>query len=438
MSSAGFLRGIQPLLIELKKFQLLGWLPVWHFNGKEDDYTTGSWVSENWMAFIRISPILFGWACKDWETGIQNGFRDVARTILSFHAVCARVMTHGGIDSDMIDETEHLMKEFLSCIRELDIRVRHASMTGKNASAFYDKANFMSLLNLIAMMSMLGPLILWWDGGGKGEKFIQEIKPHIRRGVREDYRDFFVELARKWHRVRQICYTEKRLGLEPHIEFEDEMANGISLDDLVAEAEAGIVSDDEDEDDEDDPNLRRRQGEVTDTEDDAMFKKRTIYIYRNENMLNEAVAEGKPIAGILKSVEKEGGEKAFEFQTVFRKPVKQFARRVLTFNDGDGLQFHGMWYSPVSLEAEHVHVGTTLHEVQDAAKMAAVAVPLHYILGEGHADGDKYCVITNYWKVRLNNGDYLLPTLDPSMYAGFENVHVEVNEDAEGNQYGQV
>jgi hypothetical protein len=71
----------------------------------------------------------------------------------------------------------------------------------------------MSLLNLVDMMISFGPLILWWDGGSKGKKFIQEIKPHICHGVREDYFEFFRLLARKIYKVHQIKYIEDRLGL---------------------------------------------------------------------------------------------------------------------------------------------------------------------------------------------------------------------------------
>ena len=35
------------------------------------------------------------------------------------------------------------------------------------------RSNFVSLLNLVEMLLLFGPLINYWDGGGKGEKFIQ-------------------------------------------------------------------------------------------------------------------------------------------------------------------------------------------------------------------------------------------------------------------------
>ena len=67
------------------------------------------------------------------------------------------------------------MKEFLSCVRELDIRARLKKLNKptkkasevKKSEAFWLKANYLSLLNVSTMMLVLGPLILWWDGGGR-------------------------------------------------------------------------------------------------------------------------------------------------------------------------------------------------------------------------------------------------------------------------------
>ena len=436
-ASAAFRKEVQPLLEDLKKFQL-SWLLVFPFAGDKD--TTGGWVSENWLAFVRIMPILYGWLDREKPAGLRQGFQDVARVVLSFHAVVARCMTHGGINPKLIDDTEFLMREFLSAVRELDVRVNHTSVgQATKADAFWQKPNYMSLLNLVDMMISLGPLILWWDGGGKGEKFIQEIKPHIRRGVREDYNEFFVQLTRKMYRVRQILYTEKRLGLQPHVDFDEDYDGGVvSLVDLINALEVDDSESDDEATDEDDSNLKgRRQGEVTDAEDSAMFKDKTIYVYRKESVLNDSIAHRKPIAGILQVVTKENGAKAFEFLTVCRKPVKKFARHLLTFNDAEGVHFHGMWYAPIQVAEQHVQVADRFYDIQESGKMAAVAIPLRYTQPGEH--GDKYCVITNWWKVRIKGGDYVLPGLDPSMYTeGWTDdapPHVEVRD---GHEYAAV
>ena len=118
--------------------------------------------------------------------------------VIVYHAFVARCLTHNGIDDALIAETELYMKEFLSAVREFDIRVRYEKLNKptkkpserKGTEAWWLKPNYMSLCNLISMMLLIGPLVLWWDGGGKGERFIQMVKPHIQRGVCADVRAF--------------------------------------------------------------------------------------------------------------------------------------------------------------------------------------------------------------------------------------------------------
>ena len=69
----------------------------------------------------------------------------------------------------------------------------------------------MSLPNLLCVLETLGPLVLWWDGGGKGERFIQTVKPHIKRGIREDLTSVFVNLLDKVFRTLQLDCTEEMI-----------------------------------------------------------------------------------------------------------------------------------------------------------------------------------------------------------------------------------
>ena len=110
--------------------------------------------------------------------------------------------------------------------------------------------------------------------------------------------------------------------------------------------------------------------------------------------------------------------RAFTFYLVFRKPTKLFARRRVDFNDVAGVHFCGLWYAPISVEQEHIQVTNSLNDIKEAAKMSVVAIPMWYIIGKGKADSEKYCVISNWWKVRSITGQYVLPTLDRSYYTG--------------------
>jgi hypothetical protein len=89
----------------------------------------------------------------------------------------------------------------------------------------------------------------------------------------------------------------------------------------------------------------------------------------------------------------------------------------------------------LDLHLEHVQVTYHMHDVLDPAKMAAVAIPLYYILGVDHPDASRYCVITNWWTVRINNGRCAPPRLDASFYDNYDSVpvmsHVQVHDGRE-------
>ena len=59
---------------------------------------------------------------------------------------------------------------------------------------------------------------------------------------------------------------------------------------------------------------------------------------------------------------------------------------------------------------------STEAKIKQVAKMAAVAIPLHYVTGRQHEHSLKYCVITNWWRERMQNGLYELPSLDFDLY----------------------
>ena len=146
--------------------------------------------------------------------------------------------------------------------------------------------------------------------------------------------------------------------------------------------------------------------------------------------MNAAIAAKKPLAGIVEVTNSPDGKTSFEFQTVHRKPVKQFARRRVNFNDHSGEHFHGLWCANIEVE-ESESVQSTRHfaDIQSAAKLSAVAIPLWYLVGKNHASAYKYCVITNWWKYRMSDGWFRMPSLDASLYGGKQGTVHDFNED---------
>jgi hypothetical protein len=159
----------------------------------------------------------------------------------------------------------------------------------------------------------------------------------------------------------------------------------------------------------------------TDTEALGMSKKKTIYVYRNEAAVRAAVSAQKAVAGFVVINGSGTGEKKFEFQVVARKPVKEFVRFPVQFDDSKGLKFHGLWCAPMAIGGELEPICHSFQDIQGMAKMAAVAIPLRYIVEKEkskspHPLSAKYCVITNWWRYRMKDGGYRLPRLEPSLY----------------------
>jgi hypothetical protein len=181
----------------------------------------------------------------------------------------------------------------------------------------------MSLRNLLYILRVLGPLVLWWDGGGRGERFIQLVKPFIKRGVRGDALNFFATLLGKMFRVRIIDIFEKRYELEsrPPMEPEEESTLGEILED-IAEILLATTEEDKNVEEEERDEEEEEQGEEEEEEKAPRFshseihgmtKTKAFYIYRNELQLNKSLQLGKPISGIIVLKELEG-KTAFEFQ----------------------------------------------------------------------------------------------------------------------------
>lgn len=200
------------LLKDCAKFNL-SWLLSLPFSGsKKTKLTTGTWVNENWLAWVRVSKIVCIWFAANEDTKRRGG-NDIVRMVACFAALMAQLLSPAGATAIGVQLIEMLVKEFLSCVREVDVRVGHKEMnqlatsgtvargssdggvggegTGpKNATdmqrdkdQWWLKSNHILCLNLPKLITALGPLANCWDGGRRAERCTQEIEPHVPRGV---------------------------------------------------------------------------------------------------------------------------------------------------------------------------------------------------------------------------------------------------------------
>ena len=460
VAESPFLNALQNLTKDLRKFGL-SWLAAYPLTGQKGNLGTGSWVAENYVYLARVSAFIFGWCARDEEKANKYGLSDMSRMVISFHCLVARLLTHGGVNSARTSEIAVYMKEFLSCVREFDVRLRYKYFSkngekrkGDTNEHWWLKSNYMSLPNLLYVLETLGPLVLWWDGGGKGERFIQTVKPHIKRGIREDLTSVFVNLLDKVFRTLQLDCTEEMIqdsqGVITTTDAEE------SQDDDDIDSDIGVDDDDDgDCDDNDDSvvdeNTDDKDEETDDEEEEpdeedpdeaaaaqsrpdivgsdlfsrneilGMKKTRTIYVYRRESDMAHAVLTRKPLAGyVAYQTEDDGstnGTPLLQFRVVYRLPGKRFAARAVNFDDTCGVDFNGMWSAPLNVDPDVVHCATKFEQIENTAMLAAVAIPLRYALdGKRTELHNHFCVITNWWRCRSRGGGYQLPCLDASLY----------------------
>jgi hypothetical protein len=81
-------------------------------------------------------------------------------------------------------------------------------------------------------------------------------------------------------------------------------------------------------------------------EDEQMSKAQTVYIYKKREILQEAVDNKDPIAGIIIK----GINQSAELYALFKHPGKKFRWTRICFNDCSRIQWCGLWYTPFTLK----------------------------------------------------------------------------------------
>ena len=458
IAAATFRTTLQRLIKDLRWFQL-PWLKAYPLTGtKKGGLGTGSWVAENWAFYVRISPFIYGWCTRE-KVSAKYGVDDMSRLIQAYHCVVARIMTHCYVSDKCIKETRLYMKEFLSCVRELDVRVNHKKLAkltkskGKNSGKIFEsawmKSNYLSLQNICYSMHQLGLPRDTYDGSGRGEKPAQKAKPFLKLGVKGDEENYFVNLLNKLFESDTMTSLEERMSAafgmmlsavfdspdHPNIYSLKEMMDALAIErdlksplvseggdnesseELDADAESESSSESEssesesEEEEEDDIFMDcEEEDEFSNSERHGMKKRKVIYVYRSETTLRRAFAAGKPIAGFVKVT-----DSGFQFKVVYRQ-TGGFVKQLVNFNDRKGGHRHSLWCAPAALGEVEEQVVTDFSEIQNTARLAAVAIPNSYSIGPGKHDSNKYVVLTNWWKIRESDGTYCLPTLDPTLY----------------------
>jgi hypothetical protein len=222
----------------------LGWCKIQPYRGEK----LGGWVSENFMAFARISPWVYsclhhleddpllhpqdGKPIGKWTTDECKNFLRPRRILLSGNVKDLRARVVENIDSPIpspvggpVEDVDALilsqweMNSFFmgmeslpdddsnekigNCLIRLFLNALavHDSSTGPVAGRklpiWVTQYNCQSLLNLPDQTELLGPIRNRWEGGKRGEGFLRTVKPIVQSGRKNWQKNLFLNILRQ-------------------------------------------------------------------------------------------------------------------------------------------------------------------------------------------------------------------------------------------------
>lgn len=141
-----------------------------------DDMKTGGWLAETYLAFSRIMIVIIG-HIDEYIHHDELGLNELQLMFESLFALISRLMSDTNINTDEIGE---YIKLFLGICHfyEDEIGFEINSKGDKTNPFWYNKSNYVSLLNLPDQIKTYGPVRLHWEG--VKEKFIQNVKPTLK------------------------------------------------------------------------------------------------------------------------------------------------------------------------------------------------------------------------------------------------------------------
>ena len=287
-------------------------------------------------------------------------------------------------------------------------------------------------------------MVNFWDGGGKGERFIQEVKPYIPRGIPVNSKTYFVRLSEKVYKMQTLSRMERLFINEENFEGDREnlSADSDSEDDVSLptqdEADSVAVQSSEEEEADDSMEVEGDKSSevevVMEIDDHHMKKAGTMYVYRRKQQLLDSIQNNLPLTGIVLK-DKEGNNTLL---AVFRNGRKSYSWMEIKFDDSNGESLYGLWYAPLSCVETSEKIPQSIDEIKGASDMSVLALPLHYVTDDPSL-ANKYCAITNWWTERTEKNTYVMPTLDESLYGGEPPiVTLQHDEKEEGVDYSLV
>ena len=164
-NKAGFERHINRYLFDIRDFKVSFC--------RVREFPKAMWISENHVATSRLIRFIYGHYFSVITVKDNSAVEAAMRMVTSFDVMVSQLMFDGDDDEIDLELTRDVVKLFLSCCVEF---ATHLSQSGN--CEFLEKANFLSLLNLVDQVIQYGSLRKWW--GGSFESDIGKIKSELK------------------------------------------------------------------------------------------------------------------------------------------------------------------------------------------------------------------------------------------------------------------
>jgi len=429
---AGFARRTNASLEKLRKLSL-DFARAGLFSGNK--FTTGSWVSEQYLAFSRVCKSVYG-DLDALSAKLSNDdvlIVQMSCVVSSLSAMISRVMTRT-VNMEVIKDTERHIKIFLSAVDRLDRTLhpapkasaaakspmedttkgiaegttqRTAESTTKitadgsnegNATAgatkvgpkkgkkterslwWFSFTNYLCLLNIPRAMELFGPLILYWEGGGVGEKYLQEVK-HLINGGSRPGDQWLVSTLNSVFELK----TLRQLVSMCESDFE-EGGDVVEDDDLTALLAHGK----------------------------KYLRFDSVHIAKSQDELETCASSGFPMSGIVLA----SGE-AEVVLVGFKEKGSRIGWLKVSFDDSCGAEnLCGLWHAPVALSPYEAPASLTSKAAVKKEAIRCVALLPRDCGPCGTAsshDGD-FCVLGNDWTERDSFGSFSAPKVSIEVF----------------------
>jgi hypothetical protein len=377
--NAAFSSEINVLLDKIRRLSI-DWNKSMPLSGKK--CTTGSWVSEQYLALARNMKVLYRdlWRYRSNPTTEQTDIiQQVERVVVSLSAMISRIMSPFPVTAQTITDIDRHIKIFLSCVEKLDF-ILNGSISPDAEShkkpripLWNSTANFVCLLRIPETMKQFGSLRDYWEGSLCGEKYLQRIKPLIH-GVRPGDQWMKTTMQKIYDFDTLTCITEGYNGVDEITSDDDCMADG----------------------------------EEVEEEEEEYKRYDSVHITMSRLVLQSKLETGlDPISGfVIQSVD------GREVMVIPYKTGRQALgyRRVI-FNDDLGAEEVGVWYAPVSFVDPEPDL--TLPETKSAIRYCSVR---SFILVPGKKG--YYCAVADDWTERNKKGEFSLYGITASLFGG--------------------